>query len=70
MFFSFSGLLLDAQAALDLLMSRTDIDIDKIVVHGRSLGGAVASKLCSHPAYAQRYALDHYLVGMPTSPPF
>ncbi|KAG2280019.1 hypothetical protein Bca52824_051239 [Brassica carinata] len=38
------GIIKDAQAALDLLSQRTDIDTSRIVVFGRSLGGAV--ELC------------------------
>ena len=36
------GLVLDAQAAVEHLRQRTDIDSDKIFLFGRSLGGAVA----------------------------
>ncbi|XP_039052001.1 alpha/beta hydrolase domain-containing protein WAV2-like [Hibiscus syriacus] len=39
------GIINDAQAALDHLSQRTDIDTDKIVVFGRSLGGAVGAAL-------------------------
>ncbi|KAK3436212.1 hypothetical protein EUGRSUZ_C00843 [Eucalyptus grandis] len=39
------GITLDAQAALDHLHARTDIDTSRIVVFGRSLGGAVGSVL-------------------------
>lgn len=39
------GLIKDAQAALDHLTQRKDIDTSKIVVFGRSLGGAVGSVL-------------------------
>jgi len=42
-----SGLYLDAQAALDAVRGRADVDPSKIVVFGRSLGGAVAIDLCS-----------------------
>lgn len=41
------GLYLDAQAALDYLMQRPDINRSKIVAFGRSLGGAVAIDLCA-----------------------
>ena len=41
------GLYLDAQAALDFLHTRSDINAEKIVVFGRSLGGAVAIDLAS-----------------------
>ncbi|KAL4508029.1 hypothetical protein ABPG72_021402 [Tetrahymena utriculariae] len=36
------GLMIDAQAILMHVFSRTDIDTKKIYLHGRSLGGAVA----------------------------
>merc|ERR1719433_1596931 len=39
------GIMLDAQAALDHLRGRDDIDKEKIVLFGRSLGGAVAVHL-------------------------
>lgn len=40
------GLYKDARAAYDYLLSRTDVDKDRIVVYGKSLGGAVAADLC------------------------
>jgi len=39
------GLQIDAQTALDYLLGNPDIDTNKIVAFGRSLGGAVATKL-------------------------
>ncbi|EPS64763.1 hypothetical protein M569_10016, partial [Genlisea aurea] len=39
------GITKDAQAALDHLIQRTDIDTSRIVVFGRSLGGAVGATL-------------------------
>ncbi|EFJ08629.1 hypothetical protein SELMODRAFT_185236 [Selaginella moellendorffii] len=39
------GIVLDAQAALDYLLQRKDIDTSRIVVFGRSLGGAVGAAL-------------------------
>ncbi|KAK1302299.1 hypothetical protein QJS10_CPB12g01740 [Acorus calamus] len=39
------GITKDAQAALDHLTQRTDIDTRRIVVYGRSLGGAIGSIL-------------------------
>lgn len=42
-----SGIKLDAQAALNYLLSLPDIDQDQIVLFGRSLGGAVAADLAS-----------------------
>ncbi|XP_064936874.1 alpha/beta hydrolase domain-containing protein WAV2-like isoform X1 [Musa acuminata AAA Group] len=39
------GIIMDAQAALDHLTQRKDIDTSRIVVFGRSLGGAVGAML-------------------------
>ncbi|GAA0171714.1 serine protease [Lithospermum erythrorhizon] len=39
------GIAKDAQAALDHLVQRTDIDTKRILVFGRSLGGAVGAEL-------------------------
>ncbi|GMH23342.1 hypothetical protein Nepgr_025185 [Nepenthes gracilis] len=39
------GIIIDAQAALDHLIQRADIDTSQIVVFGRSLGGAVGVSL-------------------------
>ncbi|GAB6023969.1 Alpha/beta hydrolase domain-containing protein 13 [Chamberlinius hualienensis] len=47
------GLYLDAQAAMDHLISRGDIDPLKLLVFGRSLGGAVAVNLASHANYSR-----------------
>lgn len=44
------GLYLDSQAGLDFLLSRRDIDRKKIIVFGRSLGGAVAIYLTASHA--------------------
>ena len=41
------GLYLDAQATLDYVMTRPDLDKTKVVLFGRSLGGAVAVHLAS-----------------------
>ncbi|XP_048835077.1 protein ABHD13 [Brienomyrus brachyistius] len=41
------GLYLDAEAALDHVMTRPDIDKTKVILFGRSLGGAVAVHLAS-----------------------
>lgn len=41
------GLYLDAEAALDYVMTRPDLDKTKVVLFGRSLGGAVAVRLAS-----------------------
>jgi len=43
------GLCMDAQAALDFLAARSDLARDRIIVFGRSLGGAVAVDLASRP---------------------
>ena len=47
------GTYLDAEAALAYLRSRDDIDADRIVYFGRSVGAAVAVELATrHPPYA------------------
>lgn len=51
-----TGLYRDAEAAINFLLGRNDINRDKIVVFGRSLGGAVAVWLASQPFYAQHIA--------------
>ena len=54
----FVGFELDSEAALSYLLSRTDIDTNKIVIFGRSLGGAVAIALASNELYVDKaYAL-------------
>eukprot|EP01114_Cavostelium_apophysatum_P016302 TRINITY_DN4600_c0_g1_i1.p1 TRINITY_DN4600_c0_g1~~TRINITY_DN4600_c0_g1_i1.p1 ORF type:complete len:290 (+),score=47.95 TRINITY_DN4600_c0_g1_i1:92-961(+) len=40
------GLRIDAQASLDYLLARPDINPHKIALFGRSLGGAVSVQLC------------------------
>ena len=40
------GLKLDAEATLEYALSRGDINKDKIIIFGISLGGAVAIQLC------------------------
>lgn len=40
------GLYKDAQAAYDYIVSRSEVDKNKIVVYGKSLGGPVAADLC------------------------
>lgn len=42
-----SGIYKDTLAAYDYLLSRDDIDKSKIVVCGKSLGGAIATELCT-----------------------
>nr|CAG4641047.1 EOG090X09ZU [Eulimnadia texana] len=44
-----TGLYQDAQAALDYLYNREDVDHSRIIIFGRSLGGAVAVDLASKP---------------------
>ena len=41
------GIYMDAQAGLDFLLTREDLATDKIIVFGRSLGGAVAVDLAT-----------------------
>lgn len=48
------GFELDSEAAFSYLMSRTDIDTNKVVVFGRSLGGAVAISLASNELYLDK----------------
>lgn len=48
------GLYVDAQSALDYIMQRTDIDVSKIMVFGRSLGGAIAIDLASRLEYRNK----------------
>lgn len=43
-----SGITKDAQAALDHLVERKDIDTSRIVIFGRSLGGAVGAVLAKN----------------------
>ena len=47
------GLYADAHAAMDYLIQRSDISQDKIVIFGRSLGGAVAIYLANQMNYRQ-----------------
>jgi fermentation-respiration switch protein FrsA (DUF1100 family) len=49
-----TGLYNDAEAAMDFLMNRRDIDRDKILVFGRSLGGAIAIYLAASPLYSDK----------------
>ena len=49
-----SGLYRDAAAGVDYLLSRKDIDHNKLVVFGRSLGGAVAIQLAASPLYSNK----------------
>lgn len=47
------GLYLDAQAGLEYLLSHPGLDQTRLLVFGRSLGGAVALDLASRPEQAQ-----------------
>ncbi|MFQ5865076.1 MAG: alpha/beta hydrolase [bacterium] len=47
-----TGIYLDAEAAYDYLISRKDVEPDKIILFGRSLGGAVALDLATKRACA------------------
>ena len=49
------GLYLDAQAALNWLHSRRDIDRRRIILFGRSLGGAVAIYLAASLSHTDKY---------------
>lgn len=51
-----NGLYLDAKAAFEFVDSRDDLDSSKIVIFGRSLGGAVAIDLASRCDYRDRIA--------------
>ena len=42
---------MDAVASIEYLLNRSDIDHNKIVLYGRSLGGAVAIAVSSHEKY-------------------
>ncbi len=57
------GLYRDAQAAFSHLLSRSDIDTQRIAVFGRSLGGAVAVDLCSR-VDCQRLILESTFTSM------
>ena len=52
--FFIAGFELDSEAAFSYLLSRTDIDTNKIVIFGRSLGGAVAIALASNELYLDK----------------
>ena len=63
-----AGLYRDAAAGLNFLLSRNDINSDKIIVFGRSLGGAVAVWLASRPNYSQHIAalvLENTFLSLP-----
>lgn len=56
MFATYAGLYQDARAAIDYICNRSDINQQKILVFGRSLGGAVALHVASDPCFANRIA--------------
>ncbi len=43
-----AGIYLDAQGAYDYLQSRGDVNMDKIILYGASIGGAVVIDLATH----------------------
>ncbi len=51
-----SGLYLDARAALNYVFQRTDLNLEKVFIFGRSLGGAVAIHIASQANYSGRLA--------------
>lgn len=48
------GLYIDAQCAIDYILERTDVDTSRIILFGRSLGGAVAIDLASRLEYRNK----------------
>ncbi|KAK3088355.1 hypothetical protein FSP39_018080 [Pinctada imbricata] len=52
-----SGLYLDAEAAMEFVLQRNDINKNKLLVFGRSLGGAVAIWLASQSRYTQHISV-------------
>ncbi|KAI1885346.1 hypothetical protein AGOR_G00219190 [Albula goreensis] len=60
------GLRLDAEAALDYVMTRPDLDKTKVVLFGRSLGGAVAVRLASeNPHRVAAVVLENTFLSIP-----
>ncbi|CAA7395651.1 unnamed protein product [Spirodela intermedia] len=60
------GITRDAQAALDHLLQRADIDTSRIVVFGRSLGGAVGSVLVrDNPDKVSALILENTFTSVP-----
>ena len=58
------GFYMDVRAAYDFLISRNDIDPDKIVAVGESLGGASAADLCLHRK-VRALVLESSIVSVP-----
>lgn len=50
--FSIIGFELDAAAAIEYLLSSSEIDHEKIELYGRSLGGAVTFALAAYKRYS------------------
>lgn len=50
---TFAGAISDAESALAMLLDRKDIDPDKVVVFGQSLGGSIAVNAVAKSAYRQ-----------------
>jgi fermentation-respiration switch protein FrsA (DUF1100 family) len=48
------GVQLDIDAAMETLLSRGDIDKDRIVIYGQSLGGALAAYYVAHSSHRDR----------------
>jgi len=51
---SLDGVQIDIDASMQALLARTDIDRDRIIVYGQSLGGALAAYYVAHSAYRDR----------------
>lgn len=63
------GLYLDAEASMDFLLQRSDLNKQQIFVFGRSLGGAVAVYLATCPFYAQHVKaviLENTFISIPS----
>ena len=61
-----AGLQRDAQAALDYLNTRTDLDRGRLVAIGRSLGGAVAAALAAaNPGALRAVVLENTFTSIP-----
>eukprot|EP00002_Diphylleia_rotans_P027537 TRINITY_DN5524_c0_g1_i1.p1 TRINITY_DN5524_c0_g1~~TRINITY_DN5524_c0_g1_i1.p1 ORF type:complete len:219 (+),score=25.26 TRINITY_DN5524_c0_g1_i1:228-884(+) len=61
-----SGLKLDGEAALDYLLSRSDVDRNKIVSYGLSLGGAVTLHLAAtRPQHIRAAIVENTFTSIP-----